>query len=84
MTFEHMTFEHISRQRSAELLPQHITINAAHHSIYYDNTSPSEQSPLTLNKVSYGTGFRRKGGHVTKDSEMITKDISNKRSTRIR
>ncbi|CAL5413671.1 unnamed protein product [Camellia sinensis] len=73
---------HISRQRSAELLPQHITINAAHHSIYYDNISPSEQSPLTLNKVSYGTGFRRKGGTSQGTVKLLPKDISKNKKTR--
>ena len=55
-----------------KLLPQYITINAAHHSIYYDNTSPSEQRHLTLYKTSYNTDFRREG-HVGRDSEMMTK-----------
>ncbi|GMP92343.1 hypothetical protein CsSME_00042604 [Camellia sinensis var. sinensis] len=41
---------HISRQRSAKLLPLYITINVARHSIYYDNTSPLEQHRLNLNK----------------------------------
>ena len=63
---------HISRQRSAKLLTLHITINAAHHSIYYDNTSPPEQDPLTLSKASYNIGFRQ-GEQVGRDSEMIAK-----------
>ncbi|KAL7221760.1 hypothetical protein ACSBR1_023661 [Camellia fascicularis] len=64
-TYGRQRTSHISRQRSAKLLPLHITINAAHHSIYYDNISPSERHHLTLNKVSYSIDFRR-GRQVTR------------------
>ncbi|KAF5954337.1 hypothetical protein HYC85_007193 [Camellia sinensis] len=63
---------HISRQRSVKLLTPHITINVAHHSIYYDNTSPPEQDPLILSKASYNIGFRQ-GEQVGRDNEMIAK-----------
>ncbi|XP_028068009.1 uncharacterized protein LOC114270657 [Camellia sinensis] len=63
---------HINRERSAKLLSLYIAINAVHHSIYYDNTSPSEQYPLTLNKVSYSIDFRPRW-QVGRDGEMVTK-----------
>ena len=64
-------------------MPLHITINAAHHSIYCDNPSLSGRHALTLNKVSYSIDFRPRW-QVGRDGEMITKGYKQTLKTRRR